>query len=67
MNTAEIEKMSVDEFLRLNASTQSYWDFARKVASKYADIPQSLNATERNHDAGLVDAQEQAATENGNY
>lgn len=40
---------------------------ARKVAAQYAEIPQSLNATERLQDAVMVDAQEQAAIAIGNY
>lgn len=36
---------------------------SRKVAEKYAEVP----SEEVNQDAGLVDAQEQAAIANGNY
>ncbi len=40
---------------------------ARRTASKYAEIPNTLNATERLQDLELVNAQEEAAVENGNY
>lgn len=40
---------------------------ARRTASKYAEVPNTLNASERLADAGLVEAQEEAAIANGNY
>lgn len=51
--TLELHKMTVPEFLNLNASTQSYWDFWRfskedGPRDKWLDNPTAIESAERN-------------------